>query len=528
MDAAAAKFVEDNTQEYVSEGGRIGYQAGGPSLPPGGPISLPPSHKRMPYSSIFASKQPGSYTRSIWELASDVNPYDVESTADLESYLASAPRYTGQNWEAHYPSSWRDQPIDPHEYYLKELALKQQQGIFPQMYSGYTPDTYKQMVRDVEARYNEGAYSHMAETGGAPPIPSYDPQLQQSQMKFDENVEKVGQGFFGPTSSAGIPATSSAGIPATSSAGIPATGISMSNTLAQNVAANQAQAAANQKVLQAARDRINPSTGGRIGLRFGTPEEGIKSLEAGAPEITYKGDMTPMEDTQTVDMEQIAIDFKREHGWDMSLASPEMIIEYIKEWKARQGDTTGGQPLPEDPTKPVNPFAPKPTGPVLPDKMMAAQGGRIGYDKGTKKKDFITDPDKPVLGWGLAEWLRQKILGRGKKMRSREAWKELNKAQGGRIKYNLGNMDPRMAQAGLPSIPGPIQMAEDGPEYDMSQNGGFQPLGAQEGKDDVKANLAKNEFVFTADAVRAAGGGDIELGAQKMYDTMKNLERRVV
>ena len=81
---------------------------------------------------------------------------------------------------------------------------------------------------------------------------------------------------------------------------------------------------------------------------------------------------------------------------------------------------------------------------------------------------------------------------------------------------------------GLPSIPGPIQMAEDGPEYDMSVNGGFQPLGAQEGKDDVKANLAKNEFVFTADAVRGAGGGDIELGAQRMYDTMKNLERRVV
>ena len=71
-------------------------------------------------------------------------------------------------------------------------------------------------------------------------------------------------------------------------------------------------------------------------------------------------------------------------------------------------------------------------------------------------------------------------------------------------------------------------MAEDGPEYDMSERGGFQPLGAQEGKDDVKANLAKNEFVFSADAVRGAGGGDIELGAQKMYDTMKNLERRVV
>ena len=70
-------------------------------------------------------------------------------------------------------------------------------------------------------------------------------------------------------------------------------------------------------------------------------------------------------------------------------------------------------------------------------------------------------------------------------------------------------------------------MAEDGPEYDMSERGGFQPLGAKEGKDDVKANLAKNEFVFTADAVRAAGGGSIQQGAQRMYDTMKKLESRV-
>ena len=99
-------------------------------------------------------------------------------------------------------------------------------------------------------------------------------------------------------------------------------------------------------------------------------------------------------------------------------------------------------------------------------------------------------------------------------------------AKGGRIKYALGP-GPVMEQAGLPGIPGIPRMAEDGLEYDMSEHGGFQPLGAQEGKDDVKANLAKNEFVFTADAVRGAGGGDIELGAQKMYDTMKKLEGRV-
>ena len=35
--------------------------------------------------------------------------------------------------------------------------------------------------------------------------------------------------------------------------------------------------------------------------------------------------------------------------------------------------------------------------------------------------------------------------------------------------------------------------------------GGFVPLGAEERADDVPARLSKNEFVFTADAVRNAG-----------------------
>jgi len=65
-------------------------------------------------------------------------------------------------------------------------------------------------------------------------------------------------------------------------------------------------------------------------------------------------------------------------------------------------------------------------------------------------------------------------------------------------------------------------------ERDYRDKGGFVPVGIKEKADDVPAMLSKNEFVFTADAVRGAGNGSIEKGAQKMYDTMKNLERRVV
>jgi len=65
-------------------------------------------------------------------------------------------------------------------------------------------------------------------------------------------------------------------------------------------------------------------------------------------------------------------------------------------------------------------------------------------------------------------------------------------------------------------------------ERDYRETGGFVPVGVKEKADDVPAMLSKNEFVFTADAVRGAGGGSIEKGAQRMYDTMKQLEKRVV
>ena len=172
------------------------------------------------------------------------------------------------------------------------------------------------------------------------------------------------------------------------------------------------------------------------------------------------------------------------------------------------------------------------------------QGGRVGYAAGTPEdfSSWLEGKQKFDVERSREELYREYLED---KRRQKVQEQKTMAAQGGLMRpgYAIGspekqmeagappiiyegNMDPNQ-QAGLPSIPGPVQMAEDGPEYDMSERGGFQPLGAQEGKDDVKANLAKNEFVFTADAVRAAGGGSIEKGAQKMYDTMKKLESRV-
>ena len=64
-----------------------------------------------------------------------------------------------------------------------------------------------------------------------------------------------------------------------------------------------------------------------------------------------------------------------------------------------------------------------------------------------------------------------------------------------------------------------------GMEKDYRAEGGFVPIGEYEKKDDVPARLSVNEFVFTADAVRGAGQGDIDKGAEIMENMMVNLEK---
>jgi len=62
----------------------------------------------------------------------------------------------------------------------------------------------------------------------------------------------------------------------------------------------------------------------------------------------------------------------------------------------------------------------------------------------------------------------------------------------------------------------PVIPSKDGMQLDMRDTGGYQPHGAQEKKDDVRALLAQGEFVMTSDAVKGMGGGDREVGAEAM------------
>ncbi len=355
---------------------------------------------------------------------------------------------------------------------------------------------------------------------------------------------------------------------------------------------------------------------------------------------------------------------------------------------------SGGQPLPEDPTKPVNPFQPKPTGPVLPDKMMAgtdtpeieieiledllklfrekfnrdpvsidelkraigqmrekaAYGGIMGLDGrkqygigsffqeakdklfddiipneikenplltaaaiaggdyflnegkigkrildfipqgvkdlGTDAKDFIFkkeqiknpkyDPTKPegpgnyktMEGSSIAGNIGRSIaknivpiaggLTAGLFTKNTESDtpglpSDNTGIQLADLKKSANLLDQKQGMAaGLNFLPtvasrkyspeemaityaqaangGRIGMAEGGlmdlggMEKDYRAEGGFVPIGKQEKADDVPARLSVNEFVFTADAVRNAGGGDIDQGAQVMENMMKHLE----
>jgi hypothetical protein len=160
-------------------------------------------------------------------------------------------------------------------------------------------------------------------------------------------------------------------------------------------------------------------------------------------------------------------------------------------------------------------------------------GGRPGYSIGEiveDKETILETPNKEVIEnmdtayltgegtWGIDRAMRiweilpddiQDGYGGFQDFFETTDWHGIHMAQGGRVKRAPGGI---MNLGGL--------------EKDYRTTGGFVPIGGRERADDVPARLSKNEFVMTADAVRAAGGGSINKGAQRMYDTMKHLEAR--
>ena len=130
----------------------------------------------------------------------------------------------------------------------------------------------------------------------------------------------------------------------------------------------------------------------------------------------------------------------------------------------------------------------------------AANGGRIGYNQGNTVVDYESDPN--YQGWKKIYEVNPDVAAMNENHKQYENYymsQKNMKAEGGIM--DLGGL-----------------------EKDYRNTGGFVEIGAKEKADDVPARLSVNEFVFTADAVRNAGGGDIDEGAKVMERVMKHLE----
>ena len=151
-----------------------------------------------------------------------------------------------------------------------------------------------------------------------------------------------------------------------------------------------------------------------------------------------------------------------------------------------------------------------------------AEGGRIGYSNGTDDSQEFKAYRKAIAD-GTFKGSFDDFLEYIDMMRDRD---KTDMAEGGRIGYARGDSaeDNAMQAAGVMGLPlneNPAGITE----LDLRETGGFiPPVGVKEKADDIPAMLSNNEFVFTADAVRGMGDGDVNKGAQRMYDMMKRLE----
>jgi hypothetical protein len=213
------------------------------------------------------------------------------------------------------------------------------------------------------------------------------------------------------------------------------------------------------------------ANGGRIGYREGTPREGIVSLTDEDSGVVYRDPKTG---------EPLTIDeFLRRTAED------EADIQLLKE-----GEESGSQFIsrPDDEDKELDYGASSITLP--------------------KKKTFRERTMEIAVPKQINRELEDKFENYLKKLVT-------GKKDGGRMGFMMGTEVPmRQNQGGIT-------------ELDYRKTGGFVPVGVKERADDVPAMLSKNEFVFTADAVRGAGKGDINKGAKMMYAKMKALEGKV-
>jgi len=147
-----------------------------------------------------------------------------------------------------------------------------------------------------------------------------------------------------------------------------------------------------------------------------------------------------------------------------------------------------------------------------------AVGGRVGFADGKNMKMASMEENERELMRLVEEFMERGFSQQEAIEEAKDTLERKSIAIGGRVGLMGGAMPTGIMRA---NKAGTI-------ERDYRETGGFVPVGIKEKADDVPAMLSKNEFVMTADAVRGIGNGNIEKGAQKLYDQMKQAEKRVV
>ncbi len=272
-------------------------------------------------------------------------------------------------------------------------------------------------------------------------------------------------------------------------------GVTMANTLAENIRRNLANQAAINQRLQQARARLDEIRPGRIASQSQLQQEANKIAAEDLNRMTggARGVAANITGAPTMSDIQAAIAANRNVNRIQTGPRPEELDPF----GLLMSSTMLG------PTDPKNNAPSLADMNAIRDRVLAAQAAM-----------------KPTY--------EEALMG--------ESWETLSDGDQYRLAMEYpGETPPRrnpdfvpsLAKGGMPT--GIMRTNKAGVmERDYRDKGGFVPVGIKEKADDVPAMLSKNEFVFTADAVRGAGNGSIEKGAQRMYDTMKKLEKRVV
>jgi len=302
-------------------------------------------------------------------------------------------------------------------------------------------------------------------------------------------------------------------------AGYQTGGITMANTLAENIRRNLANQAAVAQQFRQARKNI---PGFVEPQRIAAPK--AASIKIEEPDLPIsKPVQPPGGDVQPMLPGPGGIDRLLPDLYEKVVGPAEPPRKIIPE-EGTIGPITK-LPIEPDPDTPIDELI-KPIMPTLPVEPRTDQDILEGYEKFKQENPGAgMGPGLMVMIYGELPDGTPLVFNNSAQA---NAFNQYLESIGQPPFRRVQNIDPqKLAGGGMPT--GVMTTNKAGVmERDYRDKGGFVPVGIKEKADDVPAMLSKNEFVMTANAVRGAGGGSIEKGAQRMYDTMKKLEKRVV